>query len=250
MIVPADIRAAIAHPLQEYVCQSPLNLYKAPTSNSLVTQAASGRHLRLLGTEADAIAVRLVEDDYPGWVRLSDWAALQPAAQPYRAPVLSTSAIQARLPQIIVFTEAAMQQPNEYLWGGTVGPNYDCSGLMQTAFAAAGIWLPRDAYQQAAFTQPVSPPERQPGDLIFFGTSERITHVALYLGGDRYVHSSGKDQGRNGIGIDSISDPRDPVSCLYQAQLLSFGRVVASYQPTGKDYASRSDLTAPISPLP
>ncbi|MFE4105083.1 C40 family peptidase [Almyronema epifaneia] len=245
MVWLAEVKAAIANVAGEYVCQQDLNLYKTPAADSLVTQAAGGRHLRLLRVVETAIAVRLAEDDYPGWLPLSDWPYLQPTQQPYQAPVLSAATIQTRLPQVIAFAEAALNQPNQYLWGGTLGPDYDCSGLVQTAFATAGIRLPRDAYQQAAFAQPLDPAQRQPGDLIFFSTAERITHVALYLGGDRYLHSSGKDQGRNGIGLDSLSDASDPISRTYAAQLHSFGRIVRSYQPTGQDFSAPSPAANP-----
>ncbi|NJR73980.1 MAG: C40 family peptidase, partial [Scytonema sp. CRU_2_7] len=110
-------------------------------------------------------------------------------------------------------------------------PNYDCSGLMQAAFASVGIRIPRDAYQQEAFTQPISIAELQPGDLVFFGTSQKATHVGLYLGDGCYIHSSGKEIGRNGIGIDRLSEQGDKVSQSYYQQLRGAGRVVSSYKP-------------------
>ncbi|MBE9155793.1 C40 family peptidase [Nodosilinea sp. LEGE 06152] len=217
---------------QEYVCSRGLNLYKTAELEGLVTQAAAGRHLRLSEKPGQgSLAVVLCEDDYPGWISAADGNCLRPADRPYQPPVLDRAAIAPRLPEVIAFTHAAMATPNTYLWGGTVGPNFDCSGLMQAAFASVGIPLPRDSYQQEAFTQPIAWDELEPGDLIFFGTSERTKHVALYLGNGQYIHSSGIDQGRNGIGIDSLSDLTDPVSAAYYGQRRRAGRVMVSYQP-------------------
>ncbi|TVP68485.1 MAG: NlpC/P60 family protein [Leptolyngbya sp. LCM1.Bin17] len=220
----------------EYVCSRAINLYKTPALAGLVTQAAPGRHLRrwptaLAESSQGAQAVRLCEDDYPGWISQADWDSLSQAPSPYVPPVLDRAAIEPRLPEAIAFTHRAMAQPNRYLWGGTVGPNYDCSGLMQAAFGAVGIQLPRDSYQQEAFAQPIDWEQLQPGDLVFFGTPERTKHVGLYLGEGNYIHSSGIDQGRNGIGIDSLTDLSHPVSAAYQAQLRCLGRVMESYCP-------------------
>lgn len=217
----------------EYRCDRTLNLYKTPAGQALVTQAAAGRQLRCLRLAEDhsALQVKLCADDYPGWLLRSEFSHLSPASAPDQPPVLSPADIQARIPEVIAFIQAAMAVPHEYLWGGAVAPNYDCSGLMQAAFAAAGIRLPRDSYQQEAFAQAISWLDLQAGDLIFFGTPERTTHVALYLGNGAYVHSSGRDQGRNGIGIDSLEDLSHPVSQRYYQQLRGFGRITHSYQP-------------------
>lgn len=216
----------------EYQCRVNLNLYDSPTCERLATQAAAGRHLRVLSThEGTAVKVCLCEDHYPGWLRVEDLSELKPADTPYQAVVVSEADIQERIPAVIAFTQKARQQPNYYLWGGTVGPNYDCSGLIQAAFASVGIWLPRDSYQQEAFTQTIPLEELQPADLIFFGTAQKTTHVGLYLGQRQYIHSSGKEMGRNGIGIDSLSEQGDEVSRSYFQQLRSCGRVVESYQP-------------------
>lgn len=248
MVSLAAIQAAFATSeasATEYVCLTDLNLYQSPSSDSLVTQAATGRRLRLIsdGANADAtdlqndmqaVRVCLCEDDYPGWLRVADLEHLRVADTPYQAIALGRAEIQPRLPDVIAFTHAAMAQPNKYLWGGTVGPNFDCSGLMQTAFASVGIWLPRDAYQQEAFTQAIALSDLQPGDLVFFGTPVKATHVGLYLGDGAYIHSSGKDQGRNGIGIDRLSEQGDLVSQTYYKQLRGAGRVMATYQPLSR----------------
>jgi len=215
----------------EYRCQANLNIYASPECHSLATQAAIGRYLRILSLNQDCISfpVELAEDNYPGWLLAKDIEFLAVADTPYQPVVLSEAEIQARLPEAIAFTYAAMAQPNYYLWGGTVAPNYDCSGLMQAAFASVGIWLPRDSYQQEAFLPSIPIQELQPGDLVFFGKNQRVTHVGLYLGEGRYIHSSGKDMGRNGIGINLLSPDEDEVSRNYYQQLWGAGRVVASY---------------------
>ncbi|MEM8807093.1 MAG: C40 family peptidase [Cyanobacteria bacterium P01_G01_bin.38] len=235
MVLMESLKAAlIDFPGREYRCDRTLNLYKTPAAEGLVTQAAPGRQLRILEITRDAAQVCLCEDDYPGWLLTPDLAALSPAQQSYRATPLSATDIQAQLPQVIRFTQTALAAPNEYLWGGTVAPNYDCSGLVQAAFRSVGIQLPRDAYQQASFAQKINRTDLQPGDLIFFGNETKITHVALYLGNSQYIHSSGKDQGRNGIGIDSITDLSHPVSQTYHAQIKSYGRITRSYSPQAK----------------
>ncbi|NEQ28771.1 MAG: C40 family peptidase [Microcoleus sp. SIO2G3] len=227
MVTLATLQTAI-----EYQCQDNLNLYDSPDLKSLATQAIAGRQLRIVSSPAAAaVAVQLCEDDYPGWVAIEDLDLIEPAAESYAAIALDEAEIAARLPQVIAYAEAAMRQPNHYLWGGTIGPNYDCSGLMQAAFLAAGIWLPRDAYQQADFAQRIDRADLRSGDLVFFASGDRITHVGLYLVADQYIHSSGKDQGRNGIAIDLLSESTDAIGQAYFRQFHSAGRIVASYQP-------------------
>jgi len=221
---------------RQYRCRANLNLYASPALASLATQAAAGRYLRVLAPDSaiappTALPVCLCEDDYPGWLAVSDLVWLDPAETPYQPVPLSETTIRERVAGAIAFAQAAMTQPNEYLWGGTVAPNYDCSGLVQAAFASVGIWLPRDAYQQEGFTQPIAIADLIPGDLVFFGLANKATHVGLYLGDDAYIHSSGKDQGRNGIGIDCVSGRGDRVSQVYHAQWRGAGRVIRGYQP-------------------
>ena len=218
------------HQDDEYRCLVNLNLYDSPTCNDLATQAAVGRHLQILSPTPveEALEVRLCEDDYCAWLRVQDRAGLEKVETRYRAIAVSPIEIQKRIPEVIAFMKAAMQQPNYYLWGGTVAPNYDCSGLMQAAFAASGIWLPRDSYQQADFTQPIELEELRPGDLVFFAKAERVNHVGLHLGDGYYIHSSGKETGRNGIAIDQLSEDGDEIARSYFRQFVRAGRVVRS----------------------
>jgi cell wall-associated NlpC family hydrolase len=216
--------------------QHPLNAYSRPQGPGLATQVAAGRRLRVLEIAAGGrLRVRLLEDGYPCWLDRSALASQGRPAAPAQLPQLQRATIAQRLEQVLRFAQAAMLQPNVYLWGGSLGPDFDCSGLIQTSFAAAGIWLPRDAYLQERFCQPVAlrpgvTSLLQVGDLIFFGTPQRCTHVGLHLGGGRYLHSSGREHGRNGLGLDDLN-PRnqDPVASHYRQELRGAGRVMHSH---------------------
>jgi cell wall-associated NlpC family hydrolase len=222
---------------QIYRVRQDLNLYEMPESHGLVTQAGSERYLKPLEVQNQAVRVRLCEDDYQGWVRLVDWIHLEQVSTSYQPLHLSKMEIEVRLPGAIAFAQSALSRPNHYLWGGTVGPNFDCSGLMQSAFQSVGIWIPRDAYQQEAFADaiPCSSDDHsrlQPGDLVFFGPPAKATHVGLYLGEGRYLHSSGQDLGRNGIGIDWLDWGHNPISDRYLNLLRGAGRIRCCYVPS------------------
>ena len=222
-----------------------LDAYSRSSGPGLATQVRRGRFLRVVaaceagtGLPTSRLRVRLVEDGYPCWLEPDALIRHGEPAPPPPARAWDRADIAARLDQVLAFGRAAMAEPNVYLWGGTLGPDFDCSGLVQSAFASVGIWLPRDAYLQERFCRPVAvqPGQTsllQPGDLIFFGSPRRCTHVGLHLGDGHYLHSSGREHGRNGIGIDSLH-PRnqDPVACHYRNELRGAGRVMHSHDGT------------------
>jgi hypothetical protein len=76
-----------------------------------------------------------------------------------------------------------------YVWGGDGPSGFDCSGLVQWAYAHAGITLPRVA--QAQFDAGPALPAGAPlaaGDLVFFGAGPaQVDHVGIYLGDGRFV---------------------------------------------------------------
>jgi cell wall-associated NlpC family hydrolase len=80
--------------------------------------------------------------------------------------------------------------PYFYQYGGTGAYGFDCSGLVQNAFAAIGKQLPRTAAEQFA-QAPVHVPlsQAQPGDLLVWGSAPGFYHVAIYLGGGKVVQA-------------------------------------------------------------
>ncbi|WP_181796745.1 C40 family peptidase [Streptomyces sp. WELS2] len=74
-----------------------------------------------------------------------------------------------------------------YVWGATGPHAFDCSGLVQAAYRAAGLSLPRTSYAQINAGRRVSRSELLPGDLVFFYSG--ISHVGIYVGGGRMIHA-------------------------------------------------------------
>jgi cell wall-associated NlpC family hydrolase len=92
--------------------------------------------------------------------------------------------------------------------GGTPAVGFDCSGFVQYVFGRHGIKLPRTSRLQATAGQalPLDIESLQPGDLLLFAArGPRINHVAIYVGGNRILHSSA---GAGGVVYDDLSTPR------------------------------------------
>ena len=88
-----------------------------------------------------------------------------------------------------VAVQAALEQVGDmYLPGGSGPDRFDCSGLTQYAYAAAGVSLPHSSRAQSNLGTPVARADLQPGDLVFFYSP--VSHVGMYIGNGQMVHAS------------------------------------------------------------
>jgi cell wall-associated NlpC family hydrolase len=97
-----------------------------------------------------------------------------------------------------------------YVWGGNgPRPGFDCSGFTKFLFAKVGIALPRTSREQVHSGRAVAPDFRDliPGDLMFFAEpGEAISHVAIYAGNGRILHSSSSN---GGVGYTDLNSGGD-----------------------------------------
>ncbi|KJY32058.1 MULTISPECIES: C40 family peptidase [Streptomyces] len=91
----------------------------------------------------------------------------------------------SRAARAVAFAYGAIGKP--YVWGATGPGSFDCSGLTQAAWRAAGVSLPRTTYTQINAGRRVSRDQLAPGDLVFYYSG--ITHVGLYVGGGQIIHA-------------------------------------------------------------
>jgi cell wall-associated NlpC family hydrolase len=85
----------------------------------------------------------------------------------------------------IALAFALDQVGKPYVYGGTGPDSYDCSGLAQRAWSAAGVHIPRTTRQQAVTGATVPVSQAKPGDLVIFYPD--ASHVGLYAGQGKVV---------------------------------------------------------------
>lgn len=129
---------------------------------------------RLSATEQARVITAVAGPDMPA-SQTAATAELAPAAAPSEAAATAV--------------RTALAQVGKPYVTGAAGPNgFDCSGLTQFAYAAAGISLPHSSRSQSGLGAAVSRGDLQPGDLVFFYSP--VSHVGLYIGNGQMVHAS------------------------------------------------------------
>jgi cell wall-associated NlpC family hydrolase len=123
-------------------------------------------------------------------------------ATPIPAPLSTTS---------VALTWAFSELGKPYVWGATGPATFDCSGLTQYVWKAAGVTIPRVAADQDSWAVPVPLDQLLPGDLVFFGNSY-IHHVGIYIGDGLMINAP-----HTGTVVQ--------VSPIWWTDLAGFGRV-------------------------
>ena len=239
-IVPVDslqLQEYLAAP--KYICVSLwTEIYGEPDASSQrISDLVAGDVLRVKNNDAGKALKHklflgvLLPDGRTGYVRNSDVEPFREWAETRRAT-----------PENVVST-ARRFLGTPYMWGGTSPKGLDCSGLTRTAFFLNGVLLHRNASQQVkegievpldGFVPGKAEGQLKPGDLMFFGkkatetSRERVTHVAMYIGGGRIIHSSHE------VRINSLN----PSEADYYTGTLRLLRVRRMCDGDGKPYTS------------
>ena len=133
-----------------------------------------GSKLPFLNKKGEWVKVRL-PDKSEGWVKnRTEFKWLDEKGKSIREKIILSSMKFLGIP---------------YLWGGKSPMGFDCSGFVQTVCALNGIYLPRDSDMQFKYAKKTGRSKKK-GDLLFFGKNE-ISHIGIYIGRKRFIHSRG-----------------------------------------------------------
>lgn len=127
------------------------------------------------------------------------------APEEYSAAKLAQAPVESLRTEIVRTAAGFLGTP--YRWGGIDNDDgFDCSGLTMVCYRLNGLNLPRVSRNQFSAGRSVERRELKPGDLVFFATrgGEAVTHVGLFIGGDRFIHAprTGQD-----VQVESLLTP-------------------------------------------
>jgi cell wall-associated NlpC family hydrolase len=215
-LITGSAATTLAREVGNYVASAStngLNVRSAPSTNSeIIDRIAEGEELLV-------IDAKVITDDpeHKIWVKVSIDSDTEEGSVGYVAKeyvdlsfelihALSLKEIQygAGVSDIRVklVNFAKEYLGGRYVWGGTSLSNgVDCSGFVKAVYANMGYSLPRTSREQARSGNSISSSELKPGDLVFYGSSSYINHVAIYIGNGQVIHASNE---RDGIKISNM----------------------------------------------
>ncbi|MBA4493595.1 NlpC/P60 family protein [Paenactinomyces guangxiensis] len=167
-------------------------LYSTPDLAEEMMEVSYNTRLPLLGETDDAYRLFL-PDGSGAWLKKRDGVKER---SPGDIPVPTGE-------QLV--ETARLFQGLPYLWAGTSGFGYDCSGFTFTVYQSHGISIPRDAAPQSQAGTPVAK-DQLPGDLVFFASKNGkgpVHHVGIYAGSGMMVHSPNSGKSVEIIPLDS-----------------------------------------------
>lgn len=175
-ISSSDVLRADAAAYEKYLSGPRVLVTKNQVEKSAVTISA-GTRLKWIGIDSGNVTVEL-----PGGRKIA-----LPAAECHVCAVPDET--------IDTIIQAAQQLlGTQYFWGGRTSEGIDCSGLVQMSYAAAGLHLPRDAYQQFYMGQLTATRWHRAGlrkgdTLYFLAPDGKIRHTGIYLGDGQYLQA-------------------------------------------------------------
>ncbi len=176
------------------IAKDELKVRKGPsTSEEELYRIAKGEALRVVKVEGDWVKVQSEigdkdEDAYVSRDYVTIQYQLKQAEKEDDSGYMSVGMSSQRT-RIMEKAKATIGVP--YVWGGTnLASGVDCSGFVQQVYLKiAGISLPRTAAQQSTCGKSVSEADLKPGDLIFYRSGGRVTHVGFYAGNGNLLHA-------------------------------------------------------------
>jgi cell wall-associated NlpC family hydrolase len=169
------------------------------------SQPSSSLRTRSPGILAASLASCLLFAACSGHETRTGEAAREPVRQspPLRPPAPRTLTVGEEAAVV-----AVRQVGAPYRYGGNGVDGFDCSGLVQYAYSAAGKPLPRTTGDLWRQMQPIAHPDLEVGDVLFFNIEGKVSHVGLYLGSGRFVHapSTGREVTIADLGSDFYRD--------------------------------------------
>lgn len=172
----ADVRRVTAKEFEDYLSGPRANVQSdCKTESGLALQA--GTQLRWIEETEQTVVVKLLDGSH---VSLPKSRCQKEADR------------SATMEQVL--RNALALKGTRYKWGGKTSDGIDCSGLVQTAFQSAGVYLPRDSNQQFLMgrltaTRWYTEGLRRGDTMYFVGAHGRIRHTGIYLGDDQYLEA-------------------------------------------------------------
>ncbi|MFE7627743.1 NlpC/P60 family protein [Streptomyces sp. NPDC057509] len=144
---------------------------------------AVSRHKRTVARKL--FQARQVLKSLPGPERAAFERASRDSRDMTAGPVTGLPAGSSRAAAAVLAVHRALGRP--YVWGANGPSGFDCSGLMQWAYAQAGVSLPRTSQAQRYAGRMVPLSEARPGDLVAYRAD--ASHIGMYVGNGQVIHA-------------------------------------------------------------
>jgi cell wall-associated NlpC family hydrolase len=208
---PAPVAPTVAHHVAADFTATPIPTRKAPAVVSTRYTVAPGDTLAGIGNAhhipwqdiAAANGIKAPWTIYPGRsLILPGGGGVAPAPAP--APVAPASYVSSGAAAKAVQVALA-QVGDRYKWAAGGPDAFDCSGLVQYAYKAAGISLSHSSAAQARMGRAVSRADLRPGDLVAYFSP--VSHIGIYVGNGQVVQAANERYGVVVQGIDWSGKP-------------------------------------------